>query len=64
MSSGPFRGVIAPASLKRVETSPFEDPQNPFPGRYRPGLIEAALGAEGKRGEEGALSGALSPRPH
>ena len=59
----PFRGVIAPASLKRAAPA-FGAAMRPgFPGRYRPGLIEAGDQFE-RLAEVRRLSGALSPRPH
>jgi len=36
-----FRGIIAPASLKRRIRAPIGDLRSPFPGHHRPGLIEA-----------------------
>ena len=41
-SDRPFRGVIAPASLKRQLRCQISILFGAFPGRYRPGLIEAA----------------------
>ena len=60
---GLFRGIIAPASLKRVVAHCLHDPRHPLPGHHRPGLIEAERDLDNLLKPINS-SGASSPRPH
>ena len=58
-----IRGARAPASLKPSPRHPQVRVADRYPGRARPGLIEAP-GASGDVVGFVAVSGARAPRPH
>ena len=56
-----FRGVIAPASLKHDQIARLARDQQPFPGRYRPGLIEAVPGFRRRNARPAPFPGRYRP---